>query len=173
MEGLENFHDLNFEEESVDMKRFGNNIKWDSDEKGLANIMSNESSYVGKKLTTDVRVPGNICKPEFYNYWKKTLLAPEFVLETLRDGYKFPLSQTPPPSFEPNNRSALNERKFMIAELMRLEKLEVISKVIERPHLVLPLSVVFSKKLRLVVDASRALNPYIEAQKINLEDLRI
>jgi hypothetical protein len=88
----------------------------------------------GKQLSTDIRVPGSICNPQYYNYWKDVLKAPEFVLQTLRSGYKFLLRETPPPSFEPNNRSALNERKFMFAELLRLEKLGVISRVSDQPY---------------------------------------
>ena len=61
----------------------------------------------------------------------------------------------------------------MLTELKWLEQLGLISKLEERPHLVLPLSVVYSKKLRLVVDASRALNPCIEDQKVKLEDLSV
>ena len=52
---------------------------------------------------------------------------------------------------------ALEKRDFLLTELKRLEQL----------------GVVYSKKLRLVVDASRALNPFIEDQKVKLEDLSV
>ena len=59
----------------------------------------------------------------------------------------------------------------MKAELIRLEQLGCIERVPERPFIVLPLSVVFSKKLRLVVDASRGLNPFLMDRKVKLETL--
>ena len=59
----------------------------------------------------------------------------------------------------------------MKAEVLRLEALGCIRRVTHQPYVVLPLSVVFSRKLRLVVDASRGLNPYLEDRKVKLEDL--
>ena len=58
-----------------------------------------------------------------------------------------------------------------MSELLRLESLGCITRSRVQPYLCLPLSVVFSKKLRLVVDASRHLNPYMSDRKIKLEDL--
>ena len=174
MEGLEIGEEVEINNEILkELKVQGDDMIFDTEEISMKNILINESSYVGKKLSTDIRVPGSICNTKYYDYWKNVLKAPEFVLETLRNGYKIPLKQEPPPSFAPNNRSALNDRSFALAELLRLEKLGVISRVVQQPYLVLPLTVVFSKKLRLVVDASRALNPYIEDQKIKLEDLNV
>ena len=49
---------------------------------------------------------------------------------------------------------------FVRAEVLRLEKLGCLTRVAENPHIVLPLSSIFSKK-RVVIDASRALNPYL------------
>jgi hypothetical protein len=42
-----------------------------------------------------------------------------------------------------------------------------------KPHCILPLSVVFSNKLRLVVDGSRNLNPYLEDLKVKLSHLDV
>ena len=61
----------------------------------------------------------------------------------------------------------------MRAELTRLEALGCIRRVEHQPFIVLPLSVVFSKKLRLVVDASRGLNPYLLDRKVKLENLEV
>ena len=44
----------------------------------------------------------------------------------------------------------LDNSEFDLAELLRLERLGCISRVEEQPILCLPLSVVFSKKLRLI-----------------------
>ena len=56
--------------------------------------------------------------------------------------------------------------------MKRLEKLGCIKKVDQKPHCVLPLSSVFSKKKRLVVDGSRCLNPYLQDRRVRLQDLR-
>ena len=56
-------------------------------------------------------------------------------------------------------KQACLKKEFSLAELLHLEKLCCISCVESAPYLCLPLSVVFSQKLRLVVNASRHLNP--------------
>ena len=61
---------------------------------------------------------------------------------------------------------------FVRSEVLRLEKLGCIERVSTKPHCILPLSSVFSKKKRVVVDASRHLNPYLRHRKVRLNDLR-
>ena len=61
--------------------------------------------------------------------------------------------------------------KFVTAELGRLERLGCIRRVETQPAVVLPLSLVFSSKWRLVLDASRGLNPYCTSRGIKLDDL--
>ena len=141
----------------------------------IADVLVNNAKYVGKKLSTDRRVPGRIGNPEFYNFWKTTLKASDFILNTIRDGYRFPFidMKQPPSRFTKNNKSFFLNKDFAFSELKRLETLGCIHKVTTRPYLVLPLSVVFSRKLRLVVDASRGLNPYLCKRKIKLEDLSV
>ena len=163
--------DWNLETGPIASESFPCDIDYDETDDVLVKSLSNESAYIGKKLSTDKRVPGRINRPEFYYFWKETLKAPDFVLQTLRDGYRLPLKDYPPGGIVCNNRLALNERAFCKAELTRLEALGCIKKVEKRLYLVLPISVVFSKKLRLVVDASRGLNPYLVDRKVKLENL--
>ena len=139
----------------------------------LAQVLVNNASYTGRRLTTDVRVPGRIGNPKFFNFWRDELKASPFVLSTISEGYKFPFKAYPPGGICANNKSMLVQSDFALAELLRLEKLGCITRVDTQPFLCLPLSVVFSKKLRLVVDASRHLNPYLEDRKIKLEDLDV
>ena len=143
------------------------------EESGVAEILVNNANYFGKRLSTDKRVPGRIGNPEYFGFWRDTLKASDFVLNTIKDGYKFPFKSMPPSDICKNNKSMLNNRDFAYQELLRLESLGCISRVTEQPYLVLPLSVVYSKKLRLVVDASRHLNPYLEDRKCKLEDLAV
>ena len=49
----------------------------------MIKALSNETSYIGKKLTTDKRVPGRINDPIFLEFWEKELKAPKFILDTL------------------------------------------------------------------------------------------
>jgi hypothetical protein len=102
---------------------------------------------------TNVKVPGHI-KGKTEAYRKAN--ASQYVLDTVTVGYKliFINDEIPPSSFLPNNKSALSQKTFLLSELIRLEKLGCIKKVSSRPHIVNPCSVVFSKKLRCVLDAS-------------------
>ena len=145
----------------------------DEEDPALAQLLVNNANYMGRQLTTDVRVPGRIGRPEYFPFWRDELKASDFVLATISEGYKLPLSDIPPSSFCDNNKSMLKQKDFAYEELLRLEKLGCISRVSEQPYIVLPLSVVFSKKLRLVVDASRHLNPYLMDRKVKLEDLNV
>ena len=138
----------------------------------LVKSIENEAGYIGRRLKTDARVPGNIHKAEFRQFWESELETSDMVLSTIRNGYSLPFRILPPPSHEGNNASAKKDMEFVRAEVFRLEKLGCIERVEERPLLVLPLSSVFSKKKRLVVDASRALNPYLLDQPVRLQDLR-
>ena len=70
----------------------------------LIKIIENESEYAGRRLTTDTRVPGRINEPRFYDFWKNELKASDFVLGTLKEGYKFPFKEQPPASIACNNR---------------------------------------------------------------------
>ena len=59
----------------------------------------------------------------------------------------------------------------MYTEFLRLEKLGCIRRVDYVPHRVNPVSCVYSKKWRCVLDASIVLNPYCLKREITLDDL--
>ena len=138
----------------------------------LVKSLVNEASYAGKRLTTKSSVPANIHRKEFRDFWINTLKPDEFVRDTIENGYRLPLLVEPPESFEENNLSARADIAFVREEIKRLEALNCIVKTPVRPKLVLPLSSVFSKKKRLVVDGSRCLNPYLIKKSVRLSDLR-
>ena len=144
----------------------------DAGHPNLMDELVNDAVYVGRKLSTNVSVPGNIGKPQFKDFWLNKLKPSELVKEVVTEGYKLPFKSIPPPSFEGNNRSARNDLTFVRAEIDRLEKLGCISRVEVQPYLVLPLSSVYSKKKRIVVDASRALNPFLHHRRVRLQDHR-
>ena len=47
------------------------------------------------------------------DFWKSTLCAPEFVLDTLRRGYRIPFAEYPSSCFLANNRSAFQHPDFV------------------------------------------------------------
>ena len=120
---------------------------------------------------TNTKVPGRI-KGKSEAYLEAG--ASEYVLQTISEGYKLIFINyvpPPPPSYLPNNKSALSQRTFLHSELVRLEQLGCIRKVSSRPHIVNPCSVVYSKKLRCVLDASQWLNKFCVRRKTVLADL--
>ena len=143
----------------------------ESDRPMLAALV-NDSNYVGRRLSTNISVPGSISNPQFRNYWKNVLKPSKLVMDIVENGYKLPFEETPPPSFEKNNASARRETSFVRAEVKRLLQLGCIEEVSEKPYIVNPLSVVFSKKLRLVVDSSRCINSFLRRMRVKLQDLR-
>ena len=139
-------------------------------EEHIPKLLCNESELggVNELLATDTRVPGRIKgKQDIY----RELGADPYIINLEENGYKLKFDSTPPPSFTRNNKSALLNQEFVLKELLRLEELGCIKRVFKQPKVVLPLSAVYSKKWRLVVDASRTLNPYCTKRKIMLEDL--
>ena len=126
-------------------------------EEHVVELLTNELEGSGNpRLATDSRVPGRILgHQEVY----KDFGASPYICKLVERGYRLEFEEVPPPSFTRNNKSALSKPDFVLAELRRLEKLGCIRRVKKPPRVVLPLSVVYSKKWRLVVDASRTLNP--------------
>ena len=73
-------------------------------EEDISKTLSNETEYLGKRLSTDQRVPGRVGRPEFVSFWEHELKASPFVLQTIKNGYSFPFRQLPPSSMVKNNR---------------------------------------------------------------------
>jgi hypothetical protein len=143
------------------------------EEGGVVAMVENESNYAGDKLRSSPKVPGSLSKGSGpAKFYREVLDAPSWVCEIVEDGYTFPLTSYPPPTVKlKNNKSAERDPDFTWHELCRLETLDCIERVCEQPRVVLPLTAVFSKKMRLVVDASQDLNPYLEKRDVALEDL--
>ena len=147
----------------------------ESDVAMVETIISNDSDYIGRRLSTDRRVPGRVNQLQFRDYWLNVLKpSSELLRDTIVNGYKLPFidDEPPPPSFSRNNRSARLDEAFVRAEVLRLESLGCVKRVESQPYIVLPLSSVFSKKKRLVCDASRTLNPFIQHRRVRLQDHR-
>jgi hypothetical protein len=121
-----------------------------------------------KELVTDGRVPGRLLGHEA-SY--EAIGAEPYIVQTVRSGYRLEFDMDPPASFLQNNASVKQDPDFVWAELTRLERLGCIRRTESRPWVVNPLSLVHSGKWRLVLDASRGLNPYCTVRGIKLDDL--
>ena len=136
----------------------------------IDSIRFSDPILVDEKLgDTNTGVPGRLLgKHQFY----QDISAGPYITETIQYGYKLVFdSTTPPKFFKPNNKSALSRSDVVYTECMRLEKLGCIRRVDVAPHIVNPVSCVFSKKWRCVLDASLGLNPWCLRRKISLDDL--
>ena len=137
-------------------------------QEGEEQLYAGHSLLQGKLPSTDSRVPGRILgRHAFYTQ----LGAEPYIVQTVKYGYKLEFQTLPPPSFTANNKSAKDNMTFVKTELLRLQALGCIERVGEQPTIVLPLSLVLSNKLRLVIDASRGLNPHCTSRGIKLDDL--
>lgn len=116
-------------------------------------------------------VTGSIHNQNCRSFWSDTLQAGSFLMDLIQFGYTLPLAQYPPHCALPNNKSALEEPLVVEDFLYQYEAAGCLVATNEPPHLVLPLSVVYSNKTRLVVDGSRNLNPYLRKRSIKLSHL--
>ena len=105
------------------------------------------------------------------DFWKSTLCAPEFVLDTIRRGYRLPFAEYPPSCFLANNRSAFQHPDFVTQAISELLANGCIVEHSVPPFCVNPLSVAEGKKLRLVIDL-RHVNSFLDRFKFKYEDLR-
>ena len=101
-------------------------------------------------------------------FWSNTLDASDFVLRSIREGYRIPFFRYPVPCYLKNNKSSFSHSWDAISELLSN------GCIIEQnfpPFCVNPLTVAEGKKLRLVLDL-RHVNSYLVKLKFKCEDLR-
>ena len=133
-------------------------------EEHLSVFLTNKCKYKGKELVTNREVPGRLLNPDFEEFYREVVKAPNDMVEVYSSGYRIPSEGGPPPkcSSTKNNASCLKQESFCWQELQRLLALGCVREVEEGDsEVILPLSAVYSNKMRLVVDASRHLNPYV------------
>ena len=132
--------------------------------------LNNLSTYGGRRLSTNVSALGSLGRGEAWIFYEEVLQVPDWVVQAVKEGYVFPFAEEVPPTVDlENNCSSNRDTEFVWAELCRLESLGCIAHVRERSRVILPMSMVFSKKMRLVLDTSRGLNPYILKRDVTLE----
>ena len=108
------------------------------------------------------------------DFWRDELCAPPWVMDTISNGYVLPLMQEPPGYYRNNQKSALMHAAFVDRAIKDLLTGGYVEKVLEKPKVCSPLSVVVtgSGKKRLVVNL-RHVNQYLWKQKFKYEDLRV
>ena len=84
--------------------------------------------------------------------YREQIGAPEFILDTLRTGYKLPLIDTPESRSFRNNESALRNQEFVSEAIDDLLQSGRIIKLRTLPYVVNPLSVSENGKKRLILD---------------------
>ncbi len=92
-----------------DLRRFRD---WETGigEEYLCDFVSAVSSSDDRKLKTDIKVPGRILgRHEVYT----RVGASQYIVDTVRDGYKLVFDSLPHPSFTKNNKSAILNNFFM------------------------------------------------------------
>ena len=121
-------------------------------------------------------MPGRLLNSEFETFYRDVVKAPNDMCEVYATGYQIPFENGPPPQclLTKNNASCLKQTKFCWEEMQQLLALGCVREVEERDsEVILSLSAVFSNKMRLVVDVSRHLNPYVAKVSTKLEDLKL
>ncbi|XP_078688642.1 uncharacterized protein LOC144920363 [Branchiostoma floridae x Branchiostoma belcheri] len=106
-------------------------------------------------------------------YWERCG-APEFILDTIREGYKLPFKELPNSRLLHNNASAKNNFEFVSSAVSELLQLGCIQEVSKCPFICNPLSVAIqsSGKKRLILDL-RYVNLFLFKHKFKCEDLRL
>ena len=100
--------------------------------------------------------------------------AYDYVLDTIRNGYKIPFFSTPPTAHLANNRSALNHESFVVQAITDLLSKGLIEECSNIPYVVNPLtvSVQNNEKKRLILDL-RHVNKHLWKSKIKFEDIKV
>ena len=135
-------------------------------------LLVNSASYVGKQLKTDTHVPGRLWADDHADFYHDVLGAYMETVAIICHGYVIPFDEPPPVTgIVPNNKSCDMNPEFVLQEMVIYTKLGCIQEVDGPSMVMLPLSLVFSNKTRLVVDASCHLNPYVSKQSTKLNSL--
>ena len=99
-----------------------------------------------KDRSSNKFVPGSIHTDDKLSYWKDTLRANQWVIDTLKFGYCLPLTSVPSQYEEQNNLSAKENMQFVRQEVQSLVEQGVVEIVKQKPLCVSPLTVAIREK---------------------------
>ncbi|CAC5396382.1 unnamed protein product [Mytilus coruscus] len=119
---------------------------------------------------TDIIVKGRL--KENIRFWIN-IGAYDYIIDTIRDGYKIPFYSIPPSTYLHNNLSALKNSDFVHTAIQDLLHRGLIVQCDNRPFVVNPLTVSVQSNLkkRLILDL-RAVNKHLWKQSVKFEDMR-
>jgi hypothetical protein len=103
-------------------------------------------------------------------FWRDNLKANKFILDIIQHGYTIPFVSEPPPAYAVNNKSALSHSEFVRKSIEKLLLSNVVRETSSSAHCCNPLTVAMGRKLRLVLDLSRFVNPYVKYAHFKYED---
>ena len=123
-------------------------------------------------VSETLSVKGRLAK--HISFWRDTLQASPFILDTIQSGYVMPLQEEPTRFSRPNQASALRNADFVSQAIDELLLDGRVREVQVQPHVCSPLSIVVSPsgKKRLVLNL-RHVNKFLCKQKFKYEDLRV
>ncbi|XP_076099880.1 uncharacterized protein LOC143069233 [Mytilus galloprovincialis] len=126
--------------------------------------------YEYEQEGTDIIVKGRL--KENIQFWID-IGAYDYIIDTIRDGYKIPFYSTPPSTYLFNNLSALKNSDFVHTAIQDLLHRGLIVQCDQRPFVVNPLTVAVQSNLkkRLILDL-RAVNKHLWKQSVKFEDTR-
>ena len=106
-------------------------------------------------------------------FWEEALDPAPWIISCISEGYKLPFRTLPNKYSRPNQKSALDNKEFVLDAIQELEKNRCITRVFDPPYICSPLSVVSnsSGKLRLVLNL-RYLNQFLWLDRFKYEDMR-
>lgn len=144
---------------------------------GIIKAKITNSDMLDQENLQEMFEPGSIHELAVRDFWKHSLLASDWVLKTLEDGYRIPFDELPGTYEEDNNASAkanMTIVKSIVADMIASKIIRVVK---EKPICVSPLGLVSklqedgSTKHRLIFDASRWVNRFIKDQVVTLSHL--
>ena len=88
------------------------------------------------------------------DFWEQELNPAPWIIDYIKTGYKLPLKTIPDSYCSANQRSALENKKFVSLALVELESNRCIERIPQKPYICSPLSVVSnsSGRQRLVIN---------------------
>lgn len=104
-------------------------------------------------------------------WWFDNLQLSALVSGVLSNNFFLPFVALPPSCFLKNNQSALAHCDFVCKAIEELIANRCAVEVLSPPYCCNPLSVVEGRKLRLVLDLSRSVNPFVKPFKFKYKDL--
>ena len=71
-------------------------VQFHESDRAMLESLVNDAEYVGRRLSTNCAVPGNISKPQYRDFWENEIKPSDQVLDIIRRGYSLPFRCLPP-----------------------------------------------------------------------------